>query len=142
MAHTIVKMYNAEIDGVGETTPEAFRQIYQFRGWELVGADVDFAGQTLGRPLGSLDGLDQGELYQVAVAAGFDGAKSTSKANLVKAIQKGAPGGDAPAVVAIVGDTDVIDPGTGEQMTAEQAAARQAEAEADVAPAPSTRKKG
>lgn len=119
----ILKMYHPDLKSTGECTEESFRGVYQFRGWTLQGAAEDFASAHLGKAVGTLDDLTQDELYQVAVATGYTGNK-VAKAKLATEIKGLVPGGDAPAVVAVIGEDDVIDPTTGEQMTAAEAEQR------------------
>lgn len=128
----ILQMYHPELKANGECTEESYRTVYQFRGWELVTQAERFASDTLGYPVGSIDELKSEELYQVAVAAGFTGNKSSAKSKMAKAVRDNV-GGDV-AVLANIGETDVVDPVTGNVMTASEYEALQAERSGETPP--------
>lgn len=131
----ILKMYHPEIKQTGETTQDAFDRVYQFRGWELITAAAGFAGTHLGRPVGSLEDLSGEELREAIAATGTAEVppKNTPKAKLVKALEQAVPGGGSTEVVAVIGDTDVVDPADGKVYTADEWAAKQAADEAAAA---------
>lgn len=105
MAHQIMKMYHPETGGVGDTTPDAFHQIYQFRGWQMLPAAENFASDVLGRPVGDLEGLKVDELREVIARTGADVPSSnTKKEEVVKTLRAAVPGGDA--AVAVVANVD------------------------------------
>jgi len=117
MAYDVLKMYNAETGGVGDCTEESFRTIYQFRGWALLGNAEQHAAQLLGRRVGSLDDLSADELKQVAAMTPGVNTKSSKKADLAKAIRGAVPEG--PVVVDTISEDTVVDPITGETMSAD-----------------------
>lgn len=101
----ILKMYNPELDAVGDTTAEGYRLVWQHRGWQLQSAAAARASDILGHPVGDLERLTTDEL-RVVISHQADleePAKSAKKPALIKAFVDSVSGGDTePAVVAEV----------------------------------------
>lgn len=87
---TMVKMTHPDIpDGEpATTTDEAFRKVWEPRGWELADEAAMAAADVLGAPVPNLDGLTKPQLLEVAANLGVEGVTGrTSKDGLVEAIR-------------------------------------------------------
>lgn len=81
------------------TTEEAFRTMWQPRGWELADEATLVAEGILGQPVPSLEGLKKAELLEVAANLGLDGIdKSWKNDEIVAAIQETTAAAAAPGV--------------------------------------------
>lgn len=87
----MVRMTHPEIPDAEPalTTEAAFRTMWAPRGWELADEALVTAGEILGQPVPSLDGLKKAELLEVAANLGLDAIdKSWRNDEIVGAIQE------------------------------------------------------
>lgn len=88
----ILKMYHPELNQVGDTTQEAFDNVYQFRGWEMLGPDEARASELVGRPVAKLDDLTNSEIRLVIADAGLvQPPQAATKDELLAALSITAP---------------------------------------------------
>lgn len=109
---TVLKMYNPELDAVGECTQEGYDNVYQFRGWELQSAVAARATEVLEYPTGNIENLTTDELRRIIAAQGLEQPdQKAKKAQLVKMVTDSVPGGDVePAAVTPESPSDVAPP--------------------------------
>lgn len=70
------------------TTDEAFRAMWEPRGWVRADDAVVTAGEVLGAPVANLDGLTKAQLLEVAANLGIsDVSSGSTKADIISAIQ-------------------------------------------------------
>lgn len=73
------------------TTDEAFRTMWAPRGWEKADEALLVAGDLLGQPVPSLEGLKKAQLLEVAANLGLDAIdKSWKNDEIITAIQENA----------------------------------------------------
>lgn len=81
-------MSHEGVEALGSTTREAFDTFWKHRGWKEVPAATAQAGEVLGKPVSSLDKLDENELKTVAAQNGVVVDDKAKKADLVKALSE------------------------------------------------------
>ncbi|WP_144836027.1 hypothetical protein [Kocuria rosea] len=81
-------MSHKGVEALGQTTREAFDTFWKHRGWTEVPAATAQAGEVLGKPVSSLDNLDENELKTVAAQHGVAFDDKAKKADLVKALSE------------------------------------------------------
>lgn len=87
----LVRMSHPDIPGAepATTTEEAFRTMWAPRGWEIADEALVVAGDLLGEPVPSLEGLKKAQLLEVAANLGLDGVDKSWKVDeIIAAIQE------------------------------------------------------
>jgi hypothetical protein len=80
------KIRHPEIDATGESSEEAFKQVWEPRGWERVDEAVAAAMDVLGVNVTSLDQLSKQQLIEFGAQRGVEVSGSMSKADLIDAV--------------------------------------------------------
>lgn len=73
---------------LGSCTRKAFNIFWKHKGWKEVPAATALAGEILGKPVSSLDNLDENELKIVAAQDGVTFDDKVKKADLVKILSE------------------------------------------------------
>jgi ABC-type taurine transport system ATPase subunit len=114
----MVVMTHPETGGVAHTTEEAFKLVWEPRGWQLADP-VDVAvGEVLGVDVSDVDDLSKEQLLEVAATLGVEGAASSTKKELAAGIRaRVAPMVEADRVAAEPAEVLSDEPSTATRRT-------------------------
>ena len=83
----MIVMTHPDTGGVARTTEEAFRLVWEPRGWERADPVAAAVGDILGTDLTSIDDLSKEQLLEVAATLGVEGSASSTKKGLAEGIR-------------------------------------------------------
>ena len=75
----MVVMTHPETGGVARTTEDAFKLVWEPRGWQLADPVAAAVGDVLGHDVTDVDGLSKEQLLEVAATLGVEGSASSTK---------------------------------------------------------------